>query len=105
MQGNTNTHARCGLRQSLLLMAAMCTVLAAGCSDDKPATFQDDCEIDAGTCKAPFSCYAVPAHEDPFCTRPCKHKSECPDWDEDNGHCEGHIQAECDQGFCQGWCQ
>jgi hypothetical protein len=91
---------------------AMCSVLWAGCEDsEKPDTFMDDCELDAGqtTCEKPFECLPAPREKNdpeplPICTKVCKRTSDCPGWYNEEGHCAGDFQSVCLFGYCQGWC-
>lgn len=92
-------------------MTALMVALVSACGNDKPETFMDVCDPDAGetNCKAPFECIQPePLESDPapipFCTEPCKRDTDCPHWYNESGHCQGPFHAICDRGYCQGWC-
>jgi hypothetical protein len=54
-------------------------------------------------------CVAVPRSADgsertSICTIPCERTEDCPHWFQEDGHCEGNVQALCQYEFCQAWC-
>lgn len=81
-----------------------------GCdTHEKPPTFMDRCEVDAGACEAPFECVPVKRQEDDpdpktICTKACESTRECPSWRNESGHCKGDFQSLCQFGYCQGRC-
>lgn len=82
-------------------------VASVACEEDeewrdtnRPDTFGDSCEVDAGTCGEPFQCVRDPSAQGDVCSATCATDDDCPAW-EAVGHCAGHYQAPCEDGVCR----
>jgi hypothetical protein len=67
---------------------------------NRPASFGDVRDADAGTCTEPFECVLTPTAQSSLCTASCASDDDCPAW-EATGHCAGYYQAPCENGFCR----
>jgi hypothetical protein len=67
---------------------------------NRPDSFGDLCEVDAGTCAEPFQCILAPSAQRSVCTLSCVSGEDCPAW-EATGHCAGYYQAPCENGVCR----